>query len=97
MLYVRGQRQDYDDWAQRGNRGWSYEDVLPYFRKAEHCEALSTEDMDTSLRGQDGPLNVAMVRSRYQALMVIKLLRPTATPTIQIITAMIRKVSPIIR
>ena len=68
MLYVRGQRQDYDDWAQRGNLGWSYADVLPYFRKAEHCEALSTEDMDTSLRGQDGPLNVAMVRSRYQAL-----------------------------
>ena len=68
MLYVRGQSQDYDDWAQRGNLGWSYADVLPYFRKAEHCEALSTEDMDAALRGQDGPLNVAMVRSRYQAL-----------------------------
>ena len=38
MLYVRGQSADYDDWAQRGNRGWSYDDVLPYFRKAEHCE-----------------------------------------------------------
>ena len=68
MLYVRGQSHDYDGWAQKGNPGWSYADVLPYFRKAEHCEAQSTETMDPDLRGQDGPLNVAMVRSRYEAL-----------------------------
>ena len=68
MLYVRGQKQDYDDWAQRGNTGWSFEDVLPYFRKAETCQAMKTEDMDKSLRGEDGPLNVAMVQSRYDAL-----------------------------
>jgi choline dehydrogenase len=35
LLYVRGQREDYDDWAAAGNAGWSFEDVLPYFRKAE--------------------------------------------------------------
>jgi len=68
MLYVRGQSHDYDGWAQRGNRGWSYQDVLPYFRKAEHCQAMDEEDMDPALRGRGGPLNVAMVRSRYQAL-----------------------------
>ncbi len=68
MLYVRGQSHDYDGWAQRGNRGWSYQDVLPFFRKAEHCEALGYEDMDPDLRGRNGPLNVAMVRSRYKAL-----------------------------
>ncbi|XDZ64631.1 GMC family oxidoreductase [Alphaproteobacteria bacterium LSUCC0684] len=68
MLYVRGQSHDYDGWAQRGNRGWSYQDVLPYFRQAEHCEALESEDMDPDLRGRGGPLNVAMVRSRYKAL-----------------------------
>jgi len=68
MLYVRGQSHDYDGWAQRGNRGWSYQDVLPFFRKAEHCEALIHEDMDPDLRGRNGPLNVAMVRSRYKAL-----------------------------
>jgi choline dehydrogenase len=68
MLYVRGQSHDYDGWAQRGNRGWSYQDILPYFRKAEHCEAMDSENMDPELRGQNGPLNVAMVRSRYKAL-----------------------------
>ena len=46
MLYVRGQSADYDDWAQRGNRGWSYDDVLPYFRKAEHCEPLANGNDD---------------------------------------------------
>ncbi len=35
MVYVRGHRTDYDHWAQMGNQGWPYEDVLPYFLKAE--------------------------------------------------------------
>lgn len=70
MLYVRGQSADYDGWAQRGNRGWSYNDVLPYFRKAEHCEALANgdDDFDSEIHGIDGPLNVAPVRTRYEAL-----------------------------
>jgi len=73
MLYVRGQSHDYNHWAQKGNPGWSYQDVLPYFRKAEFCEAQATEKMDPELRGQSGPLNVAMVRDRYEALdLVIK-------------------------
>ena len=70
MLYVRGQPADYDGWAQRGNRGWSYDDVLPYFRKAENCEALANGDVDfdSELHGVGGPLNVAQVRTRYEAL-----------------------------
>src|SRR5260370_10053180 len=36
LLYVRGQHEDYDRWRQQGNSGWGYDDVLPYFRKAEH-------------------------------------------------------------
>ena len=68
MLYVRGQRQDYDSWAKDGNAGWSYDDVLPYFKRAEQCEAAATENMNPQVRGDKGPLNVAMVRSRYDAL-----------------------------
>ncbi|WP_228392716.1 GMC family oxidoreductase [Pseudomonas helleri] len=35
MIYIRCQREDYDNWAKLGNTGWSYEEVLPYFRRAE--------------------------------------------------------------
>ena len=54
MLYVRGQPLDYDTWGQLGNRGWSYEQILPYFKKSENFEG----DGDDS-RGKGGPLNVA--------------------------------------
>lgn len=36
MVYIRGQREDYDQWAQDGNKGWSYDEVLPYFKRSEH-------------------------------------------------------------
>jgi choline dehydrogenase len=70
MLYVRGQAADYDGWAQRGNKGWSYDDVLPYFRKAQHCEALAAgnPDFDPKIHGVGGPLNVAPVRNHFEAL-----------------------------
>ena len=58
MLYVRGHRSDYDHWASLGNPGWSYEEVLPYFRKAEHNETWRNE-----FHGQGGPLNVAELRA----------------------------------
>jgi len=38
LLYIRGQRQDYDDWAARGAAGWSYDEVLPFFRKSERYD-----------------------------------------------------------
>ncbi|MFK4496026.1 choline dehydrogenase [Bradyrhizobium japonicum] len=56
MLYVRGQPLDYDTWNQLGNRGWSYEDVLPYFKKSEHYEGRGDDS-----RGKDGPLNVSEI------------------------------------
>jgi choline dehydrogenase len=61
MLYVRGQPLDYDTWGQLGNRGWSYEQVLPYFKKSEHFE----RDGDDS-RGKGGLLNVAEMRETHQ-------------------------------
>jgi choline dehydrogenase len=51
LIYIRGQPEDYDHWAQLGNRGWSWDDCMPYFRKAERWEGEETE-----LRGKDGPL-----------------------------------------
>ena len=53
MVFVRGQSQDYDTWAQLGNRGWSYRDVLPHFRKME-----TYAGGDDEFRGRDGPLQV---------------------------------------
>jgi choline dehydrogenase len=57
MVYVRGNPLDYDTWAQFGNRGWSYESVLPYFRKSENFEPGGD-----GTRGRGGPLNVANLR-----------------------------------
>ncbi|SFU20499.1 GMC oxidoreductase [Sedimentitalea nanhaiensis] len=54
MLYVRGQRQDYDTWAELGCDGWGWNDVLPYFIKAENNER-GTDD----LHGANGPLQVS--------------------------------------
>jgi choline dehydrogenase len=53
MVYIRGQAQDYDHWAQLGNRGWSYQDVLPIFKRMERFDGGSDE-----FRGRDGILPV---------------------------------------
>jgi len=54
MLYLRGHRWDYDRWAELGNAGWSYNEVLPYFKKSEHNERGENE-----FHGINGLLNVA--------------------------------------
>jgi len=53
MIYIRGARQDYDNWAYNGAAGWSYEDVLPFFRKSEDFE-----DGPSAFHGAGGPLPV---------------------------------------
>ena len=53
MVYIRGQAQDYDHWAQLGNRGWSYQDVLPVFKRMESYDGGSDE-----FRGRNGVLRV---------------------------------------
>jgi choline dehydrogenase len=59
MLYVRGNPADFDGWAQMGCRGWSFDDVLPYFRKSEHY----VQGGDTEYRGNKGPLRVEDYRT----------------------------------
>ena len=61
MLYVRGQPLDYDTWAQFGNRGWSYSQVLPYFKKSENYEPGGDDS-----RGRGGPLNVAQMCDTHE-------------------------------
>lgn len=54
LAFVRGQAQDFDTWAQMGNRGWSYADVLPLFRRMEAYEGGG----DDAFRGREGPLRI---------------------------------------
>ncbi len=58
MVYIRGQREDYDAWAAAGNPGWGYDDLLPYFKRAEHNERGAD-----AFHGSGGPLNVMDLRS----------------------------------
>jgi choline dehydrogenase-like flavoprotein len=62
MVYIRGHAADYDHWASLGNQGWSYANVLPYFKRAEHNEAF-----DDAFHGQGGPLNVAAPHQEFKA------------------------------
>src|SRR5580704_16208005 len=59
-IYNRGQRQDFDTWAQMGNRGWGYADVLPYFKRLER----RVGDGDETFRGRDGNLTVTTMEWR---------------------------------
>jgi choline dehydrogenase len=59
MLYVRGNPADYDGWAQMGCRGWSFDGVLPYFRKSEDYRQAE----DAGYRGRNGPLKVEDYRT----------------------------------
>ena len=58
MAYTRGNRGDYDRWAQKGARGWSYADVLPYFKRAE-----TWENGENTWRGGEGPLGTQFAKT----------------------------------
>ena len=63
LIYVRGQREDYDHWAALGNRGWSYEEVLPYFVKSEGNARGAS-----AVHGGDGPLKVSDIGARHELI-----------------------------
>jgi len=60
LIYIRGQAEDFNHWRQLGNAGWSFDDVLPYFRKAEHNDRGADE-----FHGTGGPLAVSDLRDRH--------------------------------
>jgi choline dehydrogenase len=63
LIYVRGQRQDYDRWAAAGNAGWSYDEVLPYFKRLEHSAGG-----DPAYHGRDGPLWCSPIGRRHELI-----------------------------
>ena len=60
-IYNRGQRLDYDTWSQRGNRGWGYADILPYFKKCEQRVGVG----DDTFRGREGNLQVTDLNYKH--------------------------------
>ena len=58
LLYIRGQHADYDHWRQLGNEGWSYEDILPYFKRGQRQERGESE-----FHGAKGELSVSNIRT----------------------------------
>ena len=63
MLYIRGQANDYNYWRQLGNVGWSWDDVLPYFKKAE-----DNQEGENDFHGVGGPLKVEKIRATFKVL-----------------------------
>ncbi|MEW9582362.1 GMC family oxidoreductase [Paraburkholderia sp. DGU8] len=61
LIYIRGQKEDYDHWAALGNRGWGWQDCLPYFRRLEHNELGASPT-----RGVDGPLWASTIKQRHE-------------------------------
>lgn len=64
MVYIRGQAQDYDHWAQLGNRGWSWQDVLPVYKRMERFDGGSDE-----YHGRSGPLRVTQTPRQKMPLL----------------------------
>ena len=62
QLWVRGQSEDYDNWADAGNSGWAYEDVLPYFKEIENYTGPDGDN----IRGKGGPLHIEPLRKPHR-------------------------------
>ena len=63
LIYIRGQREDFDQWAALGNQGWGYDDVLPYFIKSEHNQRGSSD-----FHGGGGPLKVSDIGAKHELI-----------------------------
>lgn len=63
LIYILGQREDYDHWAALGNTGWCYDDVLPYF-----INSKGNPRGTTAFRGGDGPLKVSDIAAKHELI-----------------------------
>ncbi|CAG9568490.1 unnamed protein product [Danaus chrysippus] len=83
LVYMRGNRRDYDHWAELGNPGWSYKDLLPYFKKSENNRDI--EAKDAYYHGTEGPITVE--RFSYldsSTVMLVKAFNETGLPIIDL-------------
>src|SRR5258708_38322978 len=60
MVFVRGHPGDFDHWTELGAKGWSYEEVLPFFKRMEEVAPTNEASIDRGLRGFDGPVGVGI-------------------------------------
>ena len=67
MLYVRGQAEDFDDWEKAGNTGWSFANVLPYFKRSVQSQ-FEEFGRDPAYQGQSGEMHVSQPRTTYNVL-----------------------------
>lgn len=58
LLYIMGNDEDYNEWSRMGNEGWSYDEVLPYFKKSQSCGHGHSDEWRSKYCGHDGPLNI---------------------------------------
>jgi choline dehydrogenase len=63
LIYIRGQKQDYDHWQHLGNKGWSYKEILPYFIKSEHNQRGAS-----AYHGENGPLKVSDIGAKHELI-----------------------------
>ncbi|WP_102960471.1 GMC family oxidoreductase [Mangrovicella endophytica] len=68
LIVIRGQREDYDGWKEHGADGWSWDDVLPYFRKLETNPNFAND----ALHGSDGPLHISSIPKRHELIEAVK-------------------------
>ncbi|KAG5308960.1 DHGL dehydrogenase, partial [Pseudoatta argentina] len=58
MLYIYGSERDYNEWSEMGNKGWSYDEVLPYFKKSQNCGHGHSDEWRNKYCGHGGPLSI---------------------------------------
>ncbi|EFN84157.1 glucose dehydrogenase [FAD, quinone] isoform X1 [Harpegnathos saltator] len=58
MMYIYGNDEDYNEWSRMGNEGWSYEEVLPYFKKSQNCDYVHNDEESRKYCGHDGPMHL---------------------------------------
>ncbi|XP_011861335.1 PREDICTED: glucose dehydrogenase [FAD, quinone]-like [Vollenhovia emeryi] len=87
MLYVHGSDEDYNEWSRLGNEGWSYDQVLPYFKKSQSCGHAHSDEWRSKYCGPDGPLSVRYYNYSQPEVqeMVMRAAREAGVPTLDTI------------